>query len=184
MSGKILAKGTVFQIKITLLGTDPPVWRRVQTKDCSLAKLHDVIQTAMGWEDCHLYSFEVDGEYYEDHFRGGALDTVDSKECRIGDLVANGTQQIDYIYDWGDEWRHLVEIEETSPPKPGSRYPRCTEGERACPPEDCGGVWGYEELLETLDNPDDDPEGILEWIGDDFDPEVFDSDEVNRGFRR
>jgi hypothetical protein len=176
----------VFQLKITLKDIRPPVWRRIQTHDCSLAELHEIIQFCMPWDDEHLYAFEIGKEQYSALDRGAALPKCrDSNSLRLSDLVGRKTYHFVYEYDFGDSWRHVIEIEETLPPEERVRYPRCLDGRRACPPEDCGGPWGYPNFLDAIQAPDHpDHEERLEWIGDEFDPERFDLEEMNGGLGR
>jgi hypothetical protein len=185
------AAGTIFQLKITLEGIRPPVWRRVQVEDCSLADLHDIIQVSMGWENSHLHAFEIGGEQYGDRqqWEGpggwGEPEVKDSRKLKLGRLVAQGIKKFRYVYDMGDSWTHTLLVEKTVPAEPASAYPRCTDGKRACPPEDCGGPWGYGSLLETLGDPKHpEHDEMLEWVGGKFDPEAFAMDAVNERLKR
>ena len=184
--GKAKSKGSdlIYQLKITLADVKPPVWRRVQVKDCSLAKLHAVLQISMGWTNSHLHVFDVGGEQYgEDPM--GELDWKSERTAKLSQLVAAGHERFVYTYDMGDSWEHLIEVKKTLPVEKGVRYPRCVEGKRACPPEDCGGPWGYEEFLEAVGDPKHEQhEDLLEWIGGEFDPEAFDADKVNQELRQ
>jgi hypothetical protein len=176
--GKESAK--VYQLKITL-NTQPPIWRRVQVKDCSLSRLHDVIQTAMGWMHSHLHGFEVGGEQYGEPDPMGMMETEDEGKLKLGEVAAQGHKRFSYTYDFGDSWEHTIQIEKTLTPEPGVRYPRCVEGQRACPPEDCGGTWGYADFLEAIQKPSHpNHEEMLDWIGGEFDPEAFDVGKVNK----
>ena len=175
----------VFQLKITLEDIEPPIWRRIQTHDCSLAELHEIIQFCMDWDDDHLHAFEIGEEQYADLSHGAALnDCGDSQSVRLSDLVGQETYRFIYEYDFGDSWRHIIEIEDTLLPEEHVRYPRCLDGRHAGPPEDCGGPWRYPDFVEALQNLDHpEHEEQLEWIGE-FDPEAFDLDEVNEGLER
>ncbi|NUQ61233.1 MAG: hypothetical protein HUU20_02025 [Pirellulales bacterium] len=172
----------IYQLKITVRDIQPSIWRRVQTTDCSLSELHDIIQVSMGWDDAHVHVFEVEGRQYTDY---GSWDVDpyeyrDSRRVRLSKLVEKRCFRFVYEYDFGDSWRHTVEIENTVQPEPGIRYPRCTAGKRACPPEDCGGPWGYENLVEAIHDPAHKDHGEkVEWYGG-LDPEQFDLDQVNR----
>jgi len=170
---------TIYQLKITLQGTKPPVWRRVQTKDCSLSRLHEIIQLAMGWQFSHLYNFEVAGEIYGDPQH---LDDVESdRKMKLSQIVRAGHSRFTYVYDMGDNWEHTIQIEKTVVTEPKVKYPRCVDGARACPPEDCGGVWGYVDFLKAVQNPrHKEHDEMLEWVGGEFDPEAFDADQVNK----
>jgi len=180
-----LAPTTIYQLKIVLNDVDPPVWRRFQVGDCSLAELHHVIQACMGWSNSHLYAFEVDGVEYSDPEMGDDMDCRDSRSRNLSQLASQGPSSFTYQYDFGDNWEHVVEIEKTLPPEPKAKYPRCIEGEHACPPEDCGGSYGYEEFLEAIRDPHhDEHEEMLEWVGGKFDPEAFDINWVDRELQR
>ncbi len=166
----------IFQIKISLQHLDPPVWRRVQTDDCSLADLHNIIQIAMGWEDMHMHAFVIADEQYG---QGGDCE-YDSRYVSLSEVVVQGHTRFRYDYDFGDDWEHSIEIEKTLAAEEGVKYPRCVAGERACPLEDSGGSRGYPYLLEKLQDPKhDEHEEALEWVGEDFDPEEFDLNRTN-----
>jgi len=181
---------TVYEMKITLRGIKPPIWRRVQVKDCSLAGLHDVIQTCMGWHDGHLHEFEVAGERYGDPSQwagdsfGDEEEVGNEKKFKLGQLVDQGVKKLRYVYDMGDNWEHDVQIEKVLPAEPGVDYPRCVAGKRAGPPEDCGGQWGYGDFLKAVQDPKHpEHEEMLEWVGGEFDPEAFDCEAVNKMLR-
>ena len=168
--------GRVFQLKATLVGTKPPVWRRVLVEEsASLLELHDVLQAAFGWYDCHLHDFEIDGvRYGTDDGEGWGPPPKSERHARLGAVARQGVA-IKYVYDFGDDWVHRVVVEKVSQADPDVSYPRCTGGKRACPPEDCGGVWGYEEFLAAISDPDHpEHESTLEWAGGAFNPEAFD----------
>src|SRR5262249_4936275 len=99
---------------------------------------------------------------------------------RVGQIANMGYKKFRYTYDFGDNWRHTIQVEKVLAPAAGERYPKCVKGKRACPPEDCGGVWGYAELLEALADPKHKRhEELKEWVGGEFDPEAFDIEAVN-----
>ena len=168
----------------------PPVWRRVQVKDCTLAKLHDIIQTCMGWDDYHLHEFDIRGERYGDPLQwqddfGGEKEVGNEGKVKLSQLVGQGVKKFTYVYDMGDTWDHTIQVEKVLDAEPGVRYPRCTAGKRACPPEDCGGPWGYGDFLEAVQNPKHERhEELLEWIGGEFDPEAFGIEAVNKDLGR
>lgn len=177
---------TVFQIKITLEGIEPPIWRRIQTKGCTLDNLHQLIQIAMGWEFEHLYRFNIGGVQYADLDMIDDEETEDACNTTLSEVlpVRNRRPRFSYEYDFGDEWIHQLIVEERIPPEEGMMYPICLAGQRACPPEDCGGPWGYEDFVEAISNPDHRRhEEILEWVGGEFDPGRFDREAVNKEFR-
>jgi hypothetical protein len=180
MAKKTKDPSVVYQLKITLHDISPPIWRRVQVKDCTLAKLHDVIQTCMGWDGGHLHAFEIGGEQYGEPFPDGSMEYHDSRRIKLSQLAAQGVQKFSYTYDFGDNWEHTIQMEKTLPAESGVRYPRCIDGARACPPDDCGGPWGYADFLEAIQNPKHpEHEDMVEWIGGEFDPEAFDVGAIN-----
>ena len=147
----------IYQLKITLLDSRPPIWRRFQVpSDMNLAKLHQVIQYVMGWDDSHMHQFKVGKTYYgttyPDDF-DGMPETKDESKARLQELVSRPKAKFVYEYDFGDSWEHEVVLEKILPPESGVHYPLCTEGKRACPPEDCGGVGGYDSLLRSHPRP-------------------------------
>jgi hypothetical protein len=177
----------ICQLKITLRDIRPPVWRRVQVpSDITLAKLHRIIQVAMGWYDSHLHQFIVGGKYYGvpsiDEF--SELDLKDERKARLNHVLSKSKQKIVYEYDFGDGWEHEILLEQILPPEPGVRYPRCIAGARACPPEDCGGTGGYENFLAAIRDLDhEEHDEYLEWIGGEFDPEAFDRSDFDAALR-
>lgn len=174
----------VYQLKITLRDIKPPVWRRVQVKDCTLAKLHSLIQTCMGWDGYHLHAFDIGGEQYSEPDPDGTMEAEDERKVKLSQVVAQGFKKFSYTYDFGDNWDHTIQVEKVLPAEAGVRYPCCIAGKRACPPEDCGGPWGYGDFLEAIQNPKH-PEhaDMVEWSGGEFDPEAFDIEAVNEELR-
>lgn len=160
---------SVYQMKIMLLGVRPQVWRRIQVPETTtLAQLHTVIQAVMGWEGYHLHQFS---------------DSED-EAMTLAELIEDDLFSFGYQYDFGDMWRHEIKVEKRLASKPGKNYPICLAGKRACPPEDCGGDWGYARLLRVLNNPQHpEHEERLEWVGSDFDPKAFDLEEVNQALK-
>jgi hypothetical protein len=167
-------------LKVTLEGVEPPVWRRlVVPSEFTLLDLHCAIQVAMGWEDCHLHDFEIKRQRYALPDADDFGSPLDETKASLRD-VAGPRAKIRYQYDFGDSWNHVIVVEkiledtEVAPPI-------CTDGARACPPEDSGGPWGYSEKLQALADPEDeDNEELRDWMGEDFDPERFEIDAVNR----
>jgi hypothetical protein len=167
--------GIVYQLKVTLQDIKPPVWRRVQVKDCSLGKLRDIIQVCMDWEGYHLHAFDIGGEQYSEPDPDRMMEYKDERRMKLSQVVGQGFKKFTYLYDFGDNWDHVIQVEKVLDAEAGVRYPRCIAGKRACPPEDCGGPWGYGDFLEAIQNPEHpDHEDILDWIGGEFDPEAFD----------
>jgi hypothetical protein len=183
------AAGTdnVFQIKMTLRGIEPLIWRRIRTRDCTLEELHALIQVTMGWEFEHLYRFNIGGVEYADLDMSSDEDVEDACDTRLSEVIParNRRPRFLYEYDFGDQWIHQLIVEEQFLPEGGVEYPVCVAGQRACPPEDCGGIWGYPDFVEAIQNPDHERhEELLEWVGGEFDSERFDPEAVNNELRR
>jgi hypothetical protein len=173
----------IYQLKVTLRDSKPPIWRRLHVSaDTSLEKLHIILQIAMGWTDSHLHQFIIDNEYYsQPEFDLGDFDhkVQNEKRVKLSQLGLEPKRKFFYEYDFGDGWEHEILLEKILEREEGVNYPRCVAGKRACPPEDCGGVWGYERLLEVISDPDDEEhESMIEWLSGSFDPEYFSVDEV------
>ena len=174
---------TVHTIKVTLAGSQPPIWRRLQVPSTmTLRALHDVLQAAFGWEDYHMWVFETPLGRYGLPDRELEISSAAAK--RLDQVAPRKTDRLGYTYDFGDDWEHIIVVEAITSPEPGIAYPRCLTGRRACPPEDCGGIWGYDYLIEILTDPGhEEHQERLEWLGLDspsqFDPTAFDPAQAN-----
>ncbi len=174
----------VLQLKITLKDSTPPIWRRVLVrKETNFMQLHEIIQIVMGWTDSHLHAFHLDdydiGEPDED-FPMEDDETIKSNTVKLSDVISEKGDTIEYEYDFGDGWEHDVLIEKVLKKESNMHYPVCTKGEMACPPEDCGGIFGFYELLSTIENTEHpEHEEMKEWLGVAFNPDSFDIDTVN-----
>ncbi len=170
----------IHSLKVVLEGTNPQVWRRLLLRSHStLAQLHQILQVAMGWEDCHLHQFRVDSVTYAPSRLGDGRQPKEESRARLSAVAPPGTWFV-YEYDFGDGWEHTIEVEKVVPAGDGRLYPSCVDGARACPPEDCGGWRGYTELLDTLKSSDSHKrDELLEWLGAEFDPDRFDLAVVN-----
>jgi hypothetical protein len=182
-----MAVGTVpapriYQLKITLSDVKPAIWRRVLVPcDLTLAQLHKVLQVAMGWEDYHLHEFHIGGVTIGAPDPDAPRTQINEKKVRLFDVLGKVGVKGVYTYDFGDGWEHNVVVEKILSPEPGVAYPVCVTGKRRGPPEDSGGPFGYENLLEVLGDPKhEEHKTMREWIGGDFDPEAFSVDDVNR----
>ncbi|MFU8850620.1 plasmid pRiA4b ORF-3 family protein [Micromonospora sp. SL1-18] len=175
----------IFQLKVSLAGVRPSVWRRVLVPGgYTLDRLHRVVQHAMGWRDCHLHSFEIDGLQYGEPDPDGELALRDELDVRLDAVVGKGSR-FRYTYDFGDWWEHDVVVEDVCTADPDERYPSCAHGERACPPEDVGGPSGYAVLLTALADPAHrEYRAMREWAGPGFDPDDFDAVRVTTLLRR
>ena len=179
---------SIYQIKVTLNDSRPPIWRRFLVPDSiSLHQLHTILQIVMGWTNSHLHQFIIDGEFYGEPEEEDAYseDLKNEKRYRLNQLVERKGFKFIYEYDFGDIWEHTIHVEAILPIQKGTQYPICLEGKRACPPEDIGGVEGYDDLLKILSNPKHpEREEMMEEVGEDFDPEFFDIEDVNLGLRQ
>jgi hypothetical protein len=185
------AKGdTVFTLKIVLKWLKPEIWRRVELPDCTLEDLHWVIQLCMPWTNSHLWEFTVGNQRFGMDMEDApfAMEEDDSEpayEVQLSKLVAAGVKKFNYQYDFGDSWDHIITFEKPATRDPKAKYPRCVAGARACPPDDCGGAPGYEQLLEILaDKKHPDHEHMMEWAGGPIDPEAFDLDAINKALQQ
>lgn len=175
---------SIYQLKITLKDIRPPIWRRVQVpSDITLGQLHWVVQLSMGWTNSHLHSFHVQGVEYGVPMPDLGFDEMDLRDeqsIKLSRLVPGEKFKFSYLYDFGDSWEHDVLVEKVLPAEPDVSYPVCIKAKRACPPEDCGGVWGYQEFLETIQDVEHpEHEEMLEWVGGFFDPEEAELGEIN-----
>jgi len=173
--------------RITLDDIEPPIWRRlVAPLNWRLDQLHLAIQAAFNWWNFHLHEFCIGGLRYgdpdvEDVAFEDSPRLFDEREVTLRDFGRDPSVKFVYTYDFGDTWEHTVAVEKVLPPDPGVAYPTCTGGKRRCPPEDCGGPYGYHNLLETLGDPaNEEHESMLEWVGGSFDPEAFSVEGVNQ----
>jgi hypothetical protein len=174
---------TVHRVKIALRGSKPPIWRRLDIPSgITLQKLHLVIQAAFGWENYHMWVFEAGFGRYGVPDRELGHQSAALKKLK--DIAPRPGDRLSYTYDFGDDWEHDLIVEDVLPAEQGVAYPRCITGRRAAPPEDCGGIWGYEELIAVLaDAAHDEHAERLDWLGltspTEFDPAHFDKDEIN-----
>ena len=174
---------SIYRLKITLRGVRPPIWRRVEVPGgISLLALHEILNETMGWLDGHLHDFTIDGVEYTtpDEDWDARRPTEDDSRWRLDVVVSQVGATFRYDYDFGDGWEHDVLVEAIGAPVSGVAYPRVTAGRRACPPEDCGGPWGYTELLAALADPGHERHAELaDWVGEGFDSEAFSLAETN-----
>lgn len=173
----------IYQLKVTLTGIRPPIWRTLWIPSTmGLDVLHQVLQTAMGWTDSHLHQFVSGRTFYSavDEYDEFGMEAEDESRYTIAQLLQKEKDSILYEYDFGDDWQHRIVLEKTLPLDGATPLPKCIKGRRACPPEDCGGVWGYQNLLEVLKDPGhSEYDDMLEWVGGGLDPERFDVREIN-----
>jgi hypothetical protein len=172
---------TMYQFKVTLNGVKPPIWRRLLVPSSfSLKDLHKVLQVALGWTDSHLHGFIAKGRHYgipDPEFGTGQ---INESRVRLDEVLSTEKDAMTYEYDFGDGWGHKIVLEKVLEQAVEGAAPSCIAGARACPPEDCGGPWGYTELLKIIADPaHPEHDERLEWLGGEFDPERFDLSEIN-----
>lgn len=181
----------IFQLKITLEQTAPPIWRRILVKkNSTFLQLHYIIQIVMGWENYHLFEFRMNdmriGEPNEEEeefndLMFGTSNLLDAAAVTLDSIITETKQKINYEYDFGDGWRHKIVVEKFLPRDKQSPYPICIGGKLNCPPEDCGGIPGYYHLLEILeDKRHPEYKEMVEWLGEVYEPEYFNKEEVNQ----
>lgn len=188
MAKKTSKPKQIYQLEIWLAEIEPRIWRKFEVpSDIRLDKLHEVIQDVMGWTDSHLHSFTAGEDEYgmpdldEDMYDNGMMDET---KARLTDLVTRLKDRFMYTYDYGDNWEHIIELVDIKEPQPGVKYPVCLAGERACPPEDCGGPWSYPDFVKAMQGKNTKQRReFIEWLGYEFDPEEFDIEEVNKVLR-
>jgi hypothetical protein len=171
----------MYQIKVTLNGVRPPIWRRLLVpSSLSLADLHEVLQVAMGWTDSHLHQFVARGVLYGEPDPEFGMERIKEKRVRLDEVLRTVKDAMIYEYDFGDGWEHKIVLEKVLGGAKEDARLSCIAGARACPPEDCGGVWGYADLLKIIADPSNpEYEETLDWLGAGFDPERFDIAAVN-----
>ena len=183
---RMASDAMIYQIKVSLNGVIPPIWRRLLVPGAiSLKELHDVLQVAVGWTDSHLHQFVAGGTLYGRPDPGFGRGCVNEKGVRLDAVLQAEKDAMIYEYDFGDGWQHKVVLEKILGSALDGVAPSCAAGARACPPEDCGGVRGYANLLKIIsDSSHPEHDEMLEWLGDRFEPERFDIAEANRKLAR
>jgi hypothetical protein len=173
---------TVHVLRVSLREVEPEVWRRIVVpSETPLPKLARILEQVMGWEGYHLHMFNVGGVLF------GVPDedadyVINEKAATVKHVLPEVGASLQWDYDFGDGWEHDVVVEAIESPEKGTRYPACLDGANACPPEDCGGVGGYEELSRALADPNDsEHEHMVDWAPDGFDPKAFDLTVANGG---
>jgi len=179
------APARILRLRLTLRDIAPPVRRVLDVPESmTFSRLHRAIQILFGWDDAHLWRFESASGAWgpaEDEWPGAALQTRDPARSSVREAFASPRAKLAYNYDFGDDWWVDIALEAKADAEPGVALPRCVSGTRAGPPEDCGGLPGYADLVDAFRNPDDeDARELLEWVGPDWDPEAFDLDRVNK----
>lgn len=171
----------VYQIKVTLRDTKPPIWRRLEVKsDMRLSQFHAVLQTVMGWTNSHLHEFQVGEERYGEPMDDDQGEMQDEHRRKLRDVLSGVRSKMMYTYDFGDNWEHVITLEKILPVMPGMKYPSVTGGKRKCPPEDVGGIPGYYRFLAVIRDPKhEEYRDMMEWVGGRYDPDDFSVNDAN-----
>ena len=186
MKSKTKPPQTTYQLHVTLVDIEPPIWRRLLVP-CSmtLRNLHDILQIAFDWEDYHLHAFKTKDKYFEDPDINPETNGIYEKKVRLDQVLLKVKSAMIYEYDFGDGWEHNILLEKILPFDVKQKLPIFLGGERSGPPEDCGGFSGYEVLLDAIKDPKHpEHEEMLDWLGEDFDPEYFNLDKINKELAR
>lgn len=179
-------KSQLYTLHISLQGVTPIIWRQFMVRsDTRLSDLHKIVQTVMGWINTHLHSFEIGRHSYSIPFEDSSDNFIDSTSVILSDVVNRKNQKFQYVYDFGDNWIHNVILKSVSEQPSRTFHPVCLDGARSSPPEDCGGSWGYRDLLSILADPTHEEYAEKkDWVGDLFDPEKFNLTAINKALRR
>jgi hypothetical protein len=172
----------LYELKVSIKEIHPQIWRMIQVpSDTNLRRMHKILQIAMGWRNTHLYRFTMDGNSYSEP--NSDWNVMDSRMLTLNKIFASGKTSFQYEYDMGDGWIHEVTLKKQVESE--NTKSACISGARACPPEDCGGVPGYYQLLEAISDPKNyEHDTMLEWVGKSYDPEAFDMEKVDRALKR
>lgn len=176
---------TVYKLRVELIYSEPTIWREFYVDGkMLLPNFHIAIQVVMGWKNAHLHQFIHNRTFYGMPDPYDELDTVDYQKIKLSDLLIKKGDQFIYEYDFGDSWAHTITLQNIEVHRKIAQLPYCDKGERACPPEDCGGIPGYENLIRVLSDPkDEEYEDMMMWLGGNYDPKTFDLDTVNKALK-
>jgi hypothetical protein len=183
---RLLRDYPVYQLKVSLIESEPLIWRRFQVKkETTLLKLHKILQIVMGWEDGHLHVFQIGALRFGEPDPEEEYEVIDERKIKLSQIAPSDPLTFEYMYDFGDGWQHEIAIEKGVDKETGVLYPTCIEGALACPPEDVGGLGGYYDFLKAIGNRrHPEHKELLAWIGGTFDPKAFDLKSINRELSR
>ncbi len=175
----------IYQIQVVLKNSKPKIWRRILVPtDISLSDLHKIIQISMGWTNSHLHQFIVGKLFFaptESELEG----STDTQKIKLTTVLKKKNDKILYEYDFGDGWLHEIILEEIQLNDKNIKSPICIGGKQSCPPEDCGGIYGYINILNILSNhKHEEYAEMMDWLGDEFNPEYFNIDATNKLLQR
>ena len=178
----------IIQLKITIENSKPAIWRRVRVeKQTTFFELHHIIQIVFGWQNYHAYEFFIDNhklgapDDYMKNVPSTDEGVIDARDITLDSLIVQPRETFRYEYDFGDSWMHRIVVERFLPKEELAQYPYCMSGKYSSPPEDCGGMPGYYDLLRILkDKKHRDHKEMVKWAGRNFNPEHFDKEELNK----
>ncbi len=175
-----------FSLHLSVVGVTPRIWRRLLVRESMwLSRLHDTIQVAFDWFDYQTHAFALDDLRFGNPLKREELTIEDDRDVTLGDIDLEHRARFTYGYHFAEGWQLEIKVEKLITLEKGVRYPTCTAGERAGPPEDCGGTEAFHDLLACIKQPDSDlGREWLEWLGPDFDPEVCDLQKINKSLRK
>jgi len=176
----------VFSLRLTVTGCSPRVWRRLVVRESMwLSRLHDSIQVAFEWFDYQTHVFTIENERFGNPFRKDDVVVEDDRDVALSDLDLGSRDRFTYHYHFGDSWEVEIRVEKTGIVEKGAHYPNCTGGERAGPPEDCGGLDAFHDMLACIKEPETElGREWLEWLGPAYHPEICDAEKINKAFRK
>lgn len=183
---ELVVEPLIYQCKVSLKGLIPPIWRKFQVSgEVTLYHLHLILQIVMGWKNQHLYQFIIDGVDYSEPPPDTAWPPVqDPHRVTLNQVIHQPGSKFIYVYDFGADWQHVIKVDSILPPQPDTGYPLCLSGQRACPPENSGGIFHYTELLEIRQDPThEDYAEVTAGLGEGFDPDAFEVNSVNQALR-
>ena len=173
-------------LRIELAGTAPSIWREVEAPtSITFLDLHDIVQSVMSWENCHLWEFAIGGQRF-----GQPMDDdwgepcIDAGKVRLRDVLRPRKTTIGYVYDFGNSWEHRIAVTKVRAGEPGVEYPRYVAGENNAPPEDCGGIPGFYNTLEVLADPEHPDHAYAEEWLEDYDPKSVDTVSIKNALGR
>lgn len=176
-----MSKSMVLTLRVTLKDVAPPIWRSFRVHDSiTLHQLHQTIQTVMGWSDIHLYSFQIKDSEYSLPNEETPEEPIKPVSTPLSHFHFSEGDLFEYMYDFGDWWQHQILVEAAAPAVPSLPSPNCLDGARNCPPENCGGFPGYEQMIEALLKKEGkEYEELMDWLEEPYDPEYFSVEEIN-----
>jgi hypothetical protein len=176
----------VFTLRLTVVCCQPPIWRQLQVRESMwLSRLHDSIQVAFDWFDYQTHAFNLDDLRFGNPLKREELTIEDDRDVTLADLNLEQRERFTYGYHFGEGWQVDLKVEKIGPVEKKAVYPLCIGGERAGPPEDCGGIDAFHDMLACIKEPNTElGREWLEWLGPDYDPEACDLKKINEGLRK